>query len=155
MHPPSILRLNLLRLCYLLLAVGLAVQFWPLLFGAITERSTDGAIVAAFLSALSLVSFLGLVAPLRMLPILLYEIAWKVIWSITVALPKWLAGDVDQDLQANLFAVSFVIPFLFIFPWRYFFAEIAANRDPWRRGTRSRMDEASPSGRVAGDARIA
>ena len=155
MNAPSVLRLNLLRLCYLLLAAGLAVQFWPLLLGAITERSTDGAIVAAMLSALSLVSFLGLVAPLRMLPILLWEIAWKGIWLMSVALPKWLAGDVDPDLQANLFAVSLVAPFVVIFPWRYFLSEIATNRDQWRSSQLRKVGGSSQAGPAAGDARIA
>ena len=84
------------------------------------------------LCGLSLVSFLGLIAPLRMLPVLLWEIVWKATWSLSVALPKWLAGEVDARLLENMFAVSFVIPFLLIFPWRYFAAELAANRDRWR-----------------------
>lgn len=129
---PSLLRLHLLRLCYLLLAVGLAVQFWSLLFGPITELAAADATVVAMLCGLSFVSFLGLIAPLRMLPVLLWEIVWKAIWSLSVALPKWLAGEVDARLLENLFAVSFAIPFLLIFPWRYFGAEFAANRDRWR-----------------------
>lgn len=132
MKTPSLLRLYLLRLCYLLLAVGLALQFWPLLFGPITELASADTMVVAMLCGLSLVSFLGLIAPLRMLPVLLWEIVWKAIWSLSVALPKWLAGEVDARLLENLFAVSFAIPFLLIFPWRYFAAEFAANRDRWR-----------------------
>lgn len=131
MQSPSLVRLHLLRACYALLAFGLAVQFWPLLLGGVTEKTSSSAFVAAMLSALSLVSFLGLIAPLRMLPILLWEIAWKVIWLVSVALPKWRAGEVDQDFQADLFAVAFVAPFLIVFPWRYFFAELAAQRDRW------------------------
>ena len=133
MQAPSLLRLNLLRLCYGLLVVGLAIQVWPLLLGAVTERSAASAVVVAMLSALALVSILGLIAPLRMLPVLLWEIAWKTIWALSVALPKWRAGELDSETAANLFAVSFAIPFLLIFPWRWFAADIAANRNRWRR----------------------
>lgn len=152
MQAPSVLRLNLLRLCYLLLVVGLMIQVWPLLLGPVTERSAASAVVVAMLSALSLVSILGLIAPLRMLPVLLWEIVWKVVWALFVALPKWRAGEFDAETGANLFAVSFALPFLLIFPWRWFVAELAANRDRWRGGVQSSGREPStgPAGPAVG-----
>ena len=41
------------------------------------------------LVALSLLWFLGLRYPLQMLPVLLFELAWKLIWMIVVVLPLW------------------------------------------------------------------
>lgn len=132
MQPPSLIRLHLLRLCYLFIAAGLAIQIWPLLFGAVTERSAPGGVVIAMLSALALVSILGLIAPLRMLPVLLWEIAWKLTWLVAVALPKWQAGALSAEDEANLFAVAFIAPYLLVFPWRWFFSDLLAHRDRWR-----------------------
>jgi len=129
---PSLIRLYLLRLGYLVLLVGLGLQHWPLLLGEITTRSASGATVISMLSALGLLSAIGLIAPLRMLPILLWEIVWKVTWLVAVALPTWRAGEIDADFRSDLFAISLVAPYILIFPWRYFAGQIAAHRDRWR-----------------------
>ena len=47
----------------------------------------DGAVVTCLLTAMSLLAFFGLRYPVRMLPILLLEINWKLIWIGTVAIP--------------------------------------------------------------------
>jgi len=38
---------------------------------------------------MSLLAFLGLRYPVGMLPILLFEVTWKVIWIVAVARPTW------------------------------------------------------------------
>lgn len=92
------LRLNLLRACYLLLVLGLSLNFWPLvLSGAAALPLTEG-VVNAILSTVGVLAILGLVAPLRMLPLLLFEIAWKLVWTISVALPNALASTLDTAM---------------------------------------------------------
>jgi hypothetical protein len=44
-------------------------------------------VVACLLTAMSLLAFLGLRYPVRTLPILLFEVAWKAIWIAAVAVP--------------------------------------------------------------------
>lgn len=128
----SPLRLNLLRACYLLLVAGLAATIWPaIIFGAADLPLMTGA-VNALLGALSLVSILGLFSPLRMLPVLLFEVAWKVIWSISVALPLWLGDRFTPEAGTILFAVAWVIPFLFVIPWRYVWAQFVRSAEPFR-----------------------
>ena len=131
MSPPSLTRLYLLRAAYLLLVVGLGIQMWPRLFGAMPDAPGAAATVIAMLSALALVCILGLAAPLRMLPVLLWEIVWKVMWLLAVALPAWREGRL-ADIQEDLFAVGFVLPYILVFPWRRFAGQIAASLDRWR-----------------------
>jgi hypothetical protein len=131
MNQPSVLRLNLLRACYALMIVGLGIVIWPqVLMGAADQPLMTGA-VNALLAALGLTCGLGLIAPLRMLPLLLFEVAWKLIWTVSVALPLWLSGRFTAEAGDILFAVAFVVPFLFIIPWRYALSSFT-RPEPWR-----------------------
>lgn len=60
-------------------------------------------VVACLLTAMSLLAFLGLRYPIRMLPILLFEVTWKVIWIAAVALPHLVADDINAATGEVLF----------------------------------------------------
>ena len=49
------------------------------------------------LTAMSLLAFLGLSYPVKLLPVLLFEAAWKILWLALVALPRTISGDLDQQ----------------------------------------------------------
>lgn len=132
MKPVSLLRLYLLRGCYLLLLVGLSIQIVPDLFGPVVAMPLMDGVVTAMLSALAALSILGLFAPLFMLPLLWFELSWKLIWVLFVALPRWQTGAMDESTVEVLFACAFVVPFVFIIPWRYAIARYLAALDPWR-----------------------
>ena len=133
MNQPSVIRLNLLRACYALMFVGLGVTVWPqVLIGGADQPLMVGA-VNALLAALGLTCGLGLIAPLRMLPLLVFEVAWKLIWSLSVALPLWLSGRWTAEAGDILFAVAFAVPFIFIIPWGYTMASLT-RAEPWRHG---------------------
>jgi hypothetical protein len=76
----SLPRLYLLRLGYLVVAVGLALTKWPLIINHDRPWPLFEGVETCMLVALSLLAFLGLRYPLQMLPILLFELAWKLIW---------------------------------------------------------------------------
>ena len=115
--PISTLRRNLLRACYLVLVVGLSIKYAPLIGGISSAPRMDG-VVVALLSAMGLLSVVGLFSPVRMLPLLVFEIAWKAIWVGAVALPKMLEGSADDGTMATLFACAWALPFVFVVPWR-------------------------------------
>ena len=88
---------------------------------------------ACLLAALSLLAALGLRYPLKMLPLLLFELAWKLIWLARVALPLWRAGRVDEALTSNTVAAGAAILVLAVIPWRYVGAQyLRTPGDPWR-----------------------
>src|SRR5262249_26320481 len=89
-------------------------------------------VVNSMLTALSLLSILGLFYPLKMLPLLFWEMAWKTIWLGRIALPLWLAHRVTPDVAETIFACSFTVLFYFIVPWRYVFANfVRAPAERW------------------------
>jgi hypothetical protein len=126
-------RLNLMRVGYLVMGLGLAVVKWPVVIGY--DRSTPlfEGVVAVILTAMSLLAFLGLRYPVRLLPILLFESLWKLIWLGVVALPAVAAGDVDEAMRQVIVNCSVVIIVFAVVPWRYVWQRyVTAKGDRWR-----------------------
>src|SRR5919199_1807355 len=117
---------------------GLAPGKGPIVIGYGPSPPPFQGVVAVRLTAMSLLAFLGLRYPVRMLPILLFESLWKVIWLSVVALPAALAGTVDQAMSQVIFNCSFAVVILAVVPWRYVWQRFAvAKGDRWRGVPRS------------------
>jgi hypothetical protein len=115
------------------MGVGLAVVKWPLIVNYDQSTPVSEGVVAVLLTAMSLLAFLGLRYPVRLLPILLFECLWKVIWLGVVALPAVVAGHVDQALSQVIVNCSLVVIILAVVPWRYVGQRyVAAKGDRWR-----------------------
>jgi hypothetical protein len=133
MNEVSVFRLHLLRAMYLLFVVGLGIYVWPgmLDLGKRWELA-EGWQSSSMLAAFSLLCVLGLRYPLQMLPMLLWELAWKTLWLLIVPLPQWMAGRLDESLKPTIFACSWVVLVYIAIPWRYVFAHyIKARGDRW------------------------
>jgi hypothetical protein len=88
--------------------------------------------VHCFLLALAILSVVGVRYPLQMLPLLVYEILWKSIWLAAIALPLWLAHQVDADTRASFFEIGPIVVIIPFIPWRYVFRNyIAKPGDRW------------------------
>jgi hypothetical protein len=130
----SLWQLNLLRVGYLVMGGGLAVVKWPLLFNHGPWELKEGT-VECMLVAMSVLALMGLRYPVRMLPILLFEVAWKLIWLGVVALPLWLDNNkLDGATREQAGAVLWVVIIIAVIPWRHVLAQyVMAPGDPWRR----------------------
>jgi hypothetical protein len=115
-HHLSMRRLNVLRFGYAFMGVGLAIVKWPLLLQAPSLPVMDS-VVTCLLTAMSLLAFLGLRYPVQMLPILVFEVAWKLIWLVTVAVPHLVAGDVNAATREVLINCSLVVVIIAVIPW--------------------------------------
>ena len=91
----STFRLYLMRATYLLIAGGLGVEIWPQIISH--PVSMHGA-TSSLLAGVSLLAVIGLRHPLKMLPLLLFELIWKSIWLIAIAFPLWRANQMDADV---------------------------------------------------------
>jgi uncharacterized paraquat-inducible protein A len=86
------------------------------------------------LTAVSLLAFLGLRHPTAMLPILVFEVLWKVLWFGIVALPHLIANDFDAVTGSFLFSMSFVIPIIAVTPWDFVWKRyVTAQGERWTR----------------------
>jgi hypothetical protein len=129
----SLPRLYLLRLGYLVVAVGLAVTKWPLIINHVQPWPLMEGVETCMLVALSLLSFLGLRYPLQMLPILMFELAWKIIWTSVVVVPLWISDQMDPATLSVFYSCLVVLIVAAVIPWRYVVAHYVRKKgDPWR-----------------------
>lgn len=129
----SLFRLYLLRALYLLIAVGLALHIWPQIVHPEKALSLWHGVGWALLSAMGLLAVLGLRYPLKTLPLLFFELAWKAIWLIAIAAPLWLAGRIDPDTAETLPECLMGVIVLIVIPWGYVWRHyVKASGDRWR-----------------------
>lgn len=129
----SLTRLHMMRAGYLLMGLGLALVKWPLLSDASGMEFYEG-VTLCILTAMSLLAFLGLRYPVKLLPVLLFESAWKLLWLALVVLPKAAGDGLDSTTKEELFSFSFVVVILAVTPWRYVWQRyIKATGDRWSR----------------------
>src|SRR4051794_24894617 len=125
-------RLHLMRAGYLLTGVGLVLVKWPLLPDARTLPLYEG-VTLCLLTAMSLLAFLGLRHPVKLLPVLLFESAWKLLWLGLVALPKAVDGNLDAATSEVLVNCSLVVLILAVTPWPYVWRTyVRTEGDRWR-----------------------
>ena len=129
----SLFRLYTLRLAYFIMAAGIAVFFWPNVIHHTSEFAALRGIQFALLGGLGLVAALGLRYPVQMLPILLFEFTWKVIYLAAFALPLWRAHQITPPVADDITSVLFVVIFIPLVPWLYVFRRYAlAPSDRWK-----------------------
>ncbi|SHN47667.1 hypothetical protein [Cryptosporangium aurantiacum] len=129
----SVPRLYALRFGYSLLAFGLAIETWPVVLVHDSSWRGTESLVYCILAALSLLSFVGLRYPVKMLPLLLFESAWKVIWLSAVALPAWLSDRMDDETWGYTASCLLVVIFLAVVPWPYVYRKyVLAPGERWR-----------------------
>lgn len=127
-------RLNLLRAFYLLVTVGLAVNFGPLMLQHSDLWAQRKGETAALLSGLAIVCLWGLRYPLQMLPLLLFELVWKAVWLLAIALPLWLGGAMTPGVEGTAVAcLAGIVLTPLVLPWRYIAHHYAAKpAQRWR-----------------------
>jgi len=127
----TLFRLYILRAVYLLIGLGEGSQIAPVLF--VHEPAARG-VIPALLAAMCLLDLLGLKYPRQMLPLLMFELAWKYIWFFAFGLPQWFSGQQPPTFAEDFFNIGFgVILMPFVLPWgfiwRNYFRKPA---DRWR-----------------------
>jgi hypothetical protein len=126
-------RLYALRFGYLVIAVGQAVYQWPSLIHHDRSWPLMTGVVTVMLAAMSILAVVGIRYPVRMLPLLLFESVWKLMWLGIVALPQWLSHQMDAATREVAGACLWVVLILAVVPWGFVGKSFVATRgDRWR-----------------------
>ena len=128
----SLARLHAMRAGYLLVGVGLAFVKWPLLPDAHALPLFEG-VTLCLLTAMSFLALVGLRHPVKLLPLLLFEATWKLLWLALVALPAAVTGNLDAATTELVVNCSLVVVILAVIPWRFVWRTyVRASGDRWR-----------------------
>jgi hypothetical protein len=113
----SLLRLYVLRATYLLLVVGVGAMVLPPL---VNHAPTARGVIPSLLGGVWVLAFLGLRYPLQMLPLLMFEFAWKALWLLAFGLPQWSSGEFPPTFAEDFQAIAAgVILMPIVIPWGY------------------------------------
>lgn len=110
-------RLYLLRATYLLLIVGLGLMIVPAL---LQHEPTARGVIPSLLGAVWVLAFVGLFHPLKMLPLLLFELVWKTLWLLAFGWAQWSSGHVPPTFPEDVKAIGLgIILMPLVIPWPY------------------------------------
>lgn len=132
----SLVRLYLLRGAYLFIFVFVGSAAW---FGLVVrDHEPLPGLAVSFWAALAAVAGLGVRYPLAMLPLLFFDVVYKVVWLLAVGLPLGFAGPATPLLSARQLSIAFIggaVLVLVVIPWPYVVARfVRARGERWTRG---------------------
>lgn len=111
-----------LRVFFVLMFARVGYLSWLHIFSHKDSWEPYNSVTWCVWAAYATLSFIGIYNTLKMLPIMLFMIFYKMLWLIVVAYPLWnsntLIGSPHQELTFNFIWV--IVPALF-FPWKYFY----------------------------------
>jgi hypothetical protein len=127
-------RLYLLRALFLLIGLGQGSQTWPAIIRHTKPWDLWHGVGMSFLGALTLLCFVGVRHPVKMLPLMIFEGVWKLIWVLAVWLPLRLAHDIDADTADSAFSIFMgVVLVPIVLPWGFIWKNyVTAAGDRWK-----------------------
>ena len=127
----SLARLYVLRAAYLLIGFAQGSRMLALL---IDHEPAARGVIPSLLAAMCLLDLIGLRYPRQMLPLLLFEFAWKALWLAAFGLPQYLSGQGPATFGEDFPAIAFgVVLMPLIIPWPYVWRRyVKQPGDRWR-----------------------
>ena len=126
----SLARLYVMRVVALLGIYGLFETVQTLFDHAALDRGVHKALIAG----LWVMAFFALRYPLKMVPILLFELVWKLVWLTSFGFPQWSSGVGSPRLGEDLWSIgAFPVVCALVIPWGYVWRHyVKAPGDRWR-----------------------
>jgi hypothetical protein len=123
------IHIYLLRLVFILMFFLLGTDTWTRILTHQGPWEPKDAMAWCVWTAFATLAGLGIIRSLKMLPILLLEIFYKVLWLMIVAYPLWsrgaLAGSPAEGMTSAFLWV--ILPIVAV-PWGYVFAHYIYKR---------------------------
>lgn len=119
----------LLRVVFALTFVFVGMGSWTTIINHDGNWKPLNAVAFSVWAAYSTLSFLGILKPLKMLPLIAFQVSYKILWLIIVAYPLWVTGKiVGSDAENMTKDFLWVILPIVAMPWRYFLTSFFGKR---------------------------
>jgi hypothetical protein len=116
------INIYILRLMFFLMIVFLGNTSWTHLLTFKGPWNPADAMAWCIWGTFSVLAILGAIHPLKMLPIVMLEIFYKVLWLIIVAFPLWKSNQlIGSSAEEMTNAFLWVLLPIIGMPWKYFF----------------------------------
>ena len=127
----SLTRLYILRATYALIAFAQLALIGPVLFA---HEPTARGVIPSLIIGMCLIDLFGIKYPRQMLPMLMFEFAWKYVWFFAFGLPQWLSGQQPPTFAEDFKAITFgVVLMPLVIPWGYVWRQyVKAPSERWR-----------------------
>jgi len=123
-HYDGVYKINiyLLRLLFLLMFLVVGKSAWTHLLTFKGSSSPAEAVAWCVWASYSVLSIIGIIRPLKMLPIVLLEILYKVLWLVLVAYPLWSTNQlIGSPAEKMTYTFLWVVLPIIAMPWKYAF----------------------------------
>jgi hypothetical protein len=116
------INIYLLRLLFTLMFLFLSYESWAHILTHRGPWNNANAAAWCMWGSYSVISLIGILRPLKMLPIVLFEVVYKVAWLLVVAYPLWMKHELIGSPAEGMTRVFVWVVFPIVaMPWRYFF----------------------------------
>ena len=116
------INIYLLRLLFILMFLVVGKSAWTHLLTFQGSSSPAESAAWCVWASYSVLSVIGIIRPLKMLPIVLLEILYKVLWLILVAYPLWSTNQlVGSPAEKMTYTFLWVALPIIAMPWKYAF----------------------------------
>ena len=123
----------LLRLLYFLMVAFVATDAWMTIITHQGEWDRFRALAFCVWAAYPTLAVLGLIHPLKMLPLMMFTIFYKSLWLMVVAYPLWRTGTLAGSPAEPMTKAFLWLPLAIIaVPWKYVFQNYVAWSKPHR-----------------------
>lgn len=111
----------LLRFFYAVNALCLGGMVWTEIFTHKGVWESLPGVAFSFWGAFSILAILGIFQPLKMIPLLLVQFSYKLIWLVIVAYPLYITNHLVGSSAQDLASINFkgIIVDLLVIPWPY------------------------------------
>ena len=116
------INIYLLRVLYFLMFAFVGLDSWRTIITHQGPWDHVRAVAFCVWAAYPTLSLIGLINPLKMLPIVIFMIFYKALWVAVVAFPLWRAGALAGSRAEEMAHIFLWAPVVGIFvPWIYVF----------------------------------
>lgn len=126
-----LIEIYLLRTMFLLIVLFVGYDSWTAILSHDGSWDHVRAAAVCMWAAFAVLAIIGVFHPLKMLPLVLFEILYKVLWLVVVAYPLWATGRLSESPAAEMtYAFMWVILPILAMPWKYAWQRFVMNRFP-------------------------